>query len=471
LTVAGVLTRAVLSILPAFPFPLELSLPIDGRAMLFTTALTLVAAIVSGLVPAAQASRVDLDAAINAERHGARRMRLRRAFVVAQVALSIILVVVGGLFVRAMFHAGAADPGFDARGVELVSVKLGNGETSTVTADALALDAIVARVNAIPGIARVSAAWSFPGGFEEMRLGALRVRASGRQADDGEWNVVTPGYFDTIRMPLRAGRDFAATDRAGAPRVAIVGEGTARRLWPGRAPAKAVGEVVEHIGFNAETRSPEVTPITIVGVTGDPAYGTLIDGRNDVHVYVPMTQMPRPTIMLVVRTTDGRSAANEVRAAVAVAAPAATVNSIRSAEEYSMLGLLPQRVGASVTATLGLVGLLLAAIGVYGVTASAVARRRREIGIRIALGAPAAAITRMILGEGLSLVVIGALTGLPLAVGAGQLVAGHLAGLPPTDSVTFWGAAASFTLMGLLACSAPLARALRISPTETLRDT
>src|SRR4029079_4924864 len=108
--------------------------------------------------------------------------------------------------------------------------------------------------------------------------------------------------------------------------------------------------------------------------------------------------------------------------------------------------------------------------GVYGVTASAVARRRREIGIRMALGAPAAAITRLILGEGLSLIVIGALAGLPLALGAGQLVAGHLDGLPPTDAVTFWSAAASFAAMGLLACSAPLVRALRISPTETLRD-
>jgi len=303
-----------------------------------------------------------------------------------------------------------------------------------------------------------------------MRLGALRVPSTGRQADDGEWNLVTRGYFETIRMRLRAGRDFAATDRAGAQRVAIIGEGTARRLWPGRPLAEVVGEVVEQIGFNPKTRAPEVVPITIVGVSADPSYGTLIDGRNDVHVYVPMAQVPRPQTMLVVRTGDGRSATNEVRAAVAAAAPRVTIESTRSAEEYSMLGLLPQRAGAWVTATLGLVGLLLAATGVYGVTASAVARRRREIGIRMALGAPAAAITRIILGEGLSLVVIGALTGLPLALGAGQVVAGHLAGLPPTDPVTYWGATATFTVMGLLACSAPLIRALRISPTETLRD-
>jgi ABC-type antimicrobial peptide transport system permease subunit len=288
--------------------------------------------------------------------------------------------------------------------------------------------------------------------------------------DDGEWNVVAAGFFDIIRMPLRAGRDFTPTDRAGGARVAIIGEGTARRLWPGRAPAAAAGEIVEQIGFNPATRQPEVTPVTIVGVSADPAYGTLIDGRNDVHVYVPMGQVRSPRTMLVVRTRDRRSVANEVRAAIAAVAPAASVDSTRAAEEYSMLGLLPQRVGASVTATLGLVGLLLAAIGVYGVTASAVANRRREIGIRMALGAPATAIARMVVGEGLSLVAIGALAGLPLALGAGQLVAGHLAGLAPTDPVTFWSALGSFAVMGLLACCAPLVRALRISPTETLRD-
>ena len=470
LLVAAALIRAVLSILPAFPFPIELSLPIDMRVALLATALAFIAAIASGLVPTLQGSRVALSTTLNAQRHGAGGLRLRRTFVVAQVSLSIVLVVVGGLFVRAMLHAGAASPGFDARGVELVSVSFTASPTAAPDATTLTLNAILERVNSVPGIDRASAASSFPGGFEEMRLGALRVPSSGRHVDDGEWNIVTPGFFDTIRMPLRAGRDFTTADRPGATRVAIIGEGAARRLWPGRPVVLDVGEVVEQLGFNPATQKPETTPVTIVGVSADPAYGTLIDGRNDIHIYVPMGQVRSPRTMLVVRTRDGRSAASEVRAAIAAVAPSATVDSTRAAEEYSMLGLLPQRVGASVTATLGLVGLLLAAIGVYGVTASAVANRRREIGIRMALGAPVAAIARMVVGEGLSLVGIGALAGLPLAFGAGHLVAGHLAGLPPTDPVTFWGALGAFAVMGLLACSAPLVRALRISPTETLRD-
>jgi hypothetical protein len=272
-------------------------------------------------------------------------------------------------------------------------------------------------------------------------------------------------------MPMLAGRDFRATDRAGTSRVAIIGEATAHRLWPGRPVAAAVGESVEQLAFNPTTGRSETTAIVIVGVVGDPAYGTLIDGRNDIHVYVPVAQMPTPRTMLVVRTTDGRSVANEIRAALADSVRGLSVGSTRSAEEYSLLGLLPQRVGAFVTAALGLVGLLLATIGVYGVTASAIAQRRREIGIRVALGAPAAAITRMVLVHGMSLVLLGTVGGVPLAIAASQLLSSHLAGLPPSDPVTWSGMTLAFALMGLLACSAPLIRALRIAPAEILHET
>jgi hypothetical protein len=272
-------------------------------------------------------------------------------------------------------------------------------------------------------------------------------------------------------MAFRAGRDFAPSDRSGTQRVVIIGEGTARRLWPGRPVALAVGEVVDQLAFNRTSGKLETVPTSIVGVVADPAYGTLIDGRSDVHVYLPLAQAPPVRTMLVVRMADGHNVIDDIRAAILATAPGVTVDSTRSAEEYSLLGLLPQRVGALVTGWLGLVGLLLAAIGVYGVTASVIAQRRREIGIRMALGASAAVISRMVLAQGMSLVLLGGLAGVPLAIAASQLISSHLAGLPPTDAVTWSGATVSFVLVGLLACSAPLMRALRISPTETLRDT
>ena len=150
------------------------------------------------------------------------------------------------------------------------------------------------------------------------------------------------------------------------------------------------------------------------------------------HVYVPFAQQPMARMMLVARTTDGRSAASEIRAAVTSLGASVTIVSTRSGEEYSSLGLMPQRLGAKVTASLGLVGVLLAAIGIYGVTAHAVTRRTREIGIRIALGAPFAAIGKLILREGMSLVLLGAVIGLVLGFGAAPVVAGYLAGLLPS---------------------------------------
>jgi hypothetical protein len=386
LVVASMLTRLVPLVLTALPFPVVVPAAIDVEAIAVATALAFVAAVLSGLAPAAQAARTNLGTAMNADRHQSRGVTLRRTFVMAQVALSVVLVVVGGLFVRAMLHAGAWAPGFDARGVELVSLNFATDEAAAAAAQTPWLEALISRVSGIPGVERVSATSSFPGGFEEMRLGALRVTSGGREADDGDWNVVAPGYFQTIRMPMLAGRDFRATDRAGTSRVVIIGEATVHRLWPGRPVAAAVGESGEHIAFNPTTGRFETTPVVVVGVVGDPAYGTLIDGRNDIHVYMPMAQMRPPRTMLAVRTTDGRSAANEIRAALADGVRGLTVGSTRSAEEYSLLGLLPQRVGAFVTAALGLVGLLLATIGVYGVPR----RRSRNAAGKLAFAWPSA---------------------------------------------------------------------------------
>ena len=178
LFVARTLTRAVLGLLPAFPFPIELSLPLDTRAVAFTTLLALVAAVLAGLVPALQSARVNLTSTMNADRQGPSRMRLRRAFVVGQVALSLVLVIVGGLFVRGLLRAGAADPGFDARGVDLVTLDL------TRAADPSGLDPtlrqVVERVTAIPGMDRVSAALAFPGGFKNFGWALVGARLPGR---------------------------------------------------------------------------------------------------------------------------------------------------------------------------------------------------------------------------------------------------------------------------------------------------
>jgi predicted permease len=465
LMVDWMLTRVILVSLPALPFPIDLSLPVDTGAIAFTAATTFITAMLSGFAPALGASRVDLSAAMRPDTRPHERMRLRRAFVVTQVAISVVVVIVGALFLRSLQNAGALNPGFDPRGVDLVTVNLTNTPDQSTTS---VLSTLLARVGTIPAVQTVSASLSFPGGFEEFRLGAL-TRPGMTEPLNGDWNVVAPGYFATIRMPLLAGRDFSVADRSGSLPVAILGEGAVRRLWPGGTRADAVGAVVDLQRYRPGGGFDRVA-LTVIGIVGDPAYGTLVDGATDFHPYVPFAQQPMPRMMLVARTRNGSSALNQIQEAVAAVGPELTIAAAQLAEEYSALGLLPQRVGASVTAGLGLVGVFLAGVGVFGVTAHAVARRTREVGIRIALGASLGSVARLILREGMLLVVIGALVGLGLGIGAAQFVAGYLAGLPPLDPIAFGSAAVLFMVSGLAACALPMRRALQIRPVEALRE-
>ncbi len=467
LAVAWALTRAIVVVLPALPFPVDLSLRVDGQAVLFTSGLTFVAALLSGLLPAIRASRSDLVAAMRSDAGPTGGMRLRRAFVISQVAASVTLVIVGGLFLRALQTSGVLDPRFDASGVDLVTVDLAS-ERSSADSSGPTLDAVLERVRTVPNVSLASAALSFPGGFEEFRLGAIEPVGMGDPLT-GDWNVVLPGYFATIRMPLVAGRDFTTTDRVGSQPVVILGEGVMRRQWPGRRPQEVIGSTVRLHRLMPGGRADSIS-LAVIGIARDPAYGTLVDGATDFHAYVPFAQQPVPRIMLVARTRDGGSAINEIRAAVAAVNPGLVIAAAQSAEEYSTLGLLPQRIGAAVTAGLGLVGVLLAAVGIFGVTAHAVIRRSREIGIRLALGAPLPSIARLVLGEGMSLVALGALAGVGLGSGAAQLVSGYLAGLPPLDPLAFGAAVLLFIVTGFLACAVPVRRALRIAPGDCLRE-
>jgi ABC-type antimicrobial peptide transport system permease subunit len=269
-------------------------------------------------------------------------------------------------------------------------------------------------------------------------------------------------------MPVLAGRDFTAADRAGAQPVAIVGEGVVRRFWPGQ---HAVGRYVLQSRFGPpSTPPPPARTLLIVGVARDPTYGTLVDGTTGLYVYVPLQQQYTAAMTTIVaRSTYGQPLTNEIRTVVASMNPNLPIVTAQTAEDYTSLGLLPQRIAASVAASLGFVGLLLAAIGIYGVTAYAVARRTREFGVRVALGARRADVVGMVLRQGMGLAVAGSAIGLVLAAGASRLMASMLFGVTPIDPVTFAGAAILFAAVGLAACYMPARRATRIDPMEALR--
>jgi predicted permease len=467
LVVARGLTSALTSWLPALPFPVEVSLPLDGRAIVFTTGVVLVAAVLSGLAPALHASKDDVISALKDDGPSL-RLRVRHAFVITQVAFSVLLVVVAGLFVRALHAAGSSDPGFDPHGVELLSLDLSQAGYTSTTGPLFARD-VIDRVRARPDVRAATIATTLPGGLETQRR-ALTVPGvpppAGQRFFGVDWNVVEPGYFPTLRIPIVAGRDFDAADRDGAPDVAIVGEGVARRFWPAE---DAVGKYLIQPALGTSGRTTSARTLRVIGVSRDVKASSLVDGLSRSLVYVPLQQQYTPQMTIAARTTRGQRMTDEIRALVTSMNPNLSIVSAQTLEESTALGLVPQRLVASVSGSLGLVAALLAAIGIYGVTAYAVAQRTREIGIRTALGAQRANIVGMILRQGMSIVALGAAIGLALAAAATRLLVVFLFGVQPFDPAIFLGTAVLFGAIGLSACCAPVLRATHIDAMAALR--
>ncbi|MGZ8711438.1 MAG: FtsX-like permease family protein, partial [Thermoanaerobaculia bacterium] len=461
LLLARVMTRLLVSLLPALPVPISIAPSIDARAIAFTAGLSLVAAILSGLAPAFHASKRDVVSALKADHGGHERLRLRSVFVVAQVALSIVLVVGGALFVRALQRAAEIDPGFDPRGVELASLDLSLGGYTDETGPLFARQ-LIERVRATPGVASASLSAVVPLGMSGLGLGGLTLPGGDRERDSigADWNVVEPGYFVTMRTPILRGRDFTTADRAGAPWVAIVNQRLANRLWPNQDP---IGKTLVQDAAPDDQRT-----LTVIGIARDAKYRTLGEEPR-LFIYVPLQQQYLPRTTIVARSTHGQRLAGELRALLATMNPNLPIVNSQTFEDHAAFGLLPQRIAASISGSLGVVGLLLAAIGIYGVTAYMVTSRTREIGIRLALGAQRADVIRLVLRQGMTLVLTGVIVGVALAAGASRFIQSLLFGVGPADPVAFVVATALFVIMGVGACWLPARRATAIEATEALR--
>jgi predicted permease len=465
LAVAKGLDLLLVNGLAALPFPVNLSPTLDAGVLAFTTGLSLLAAVVSGLTPALETTKANPVTALKDESHGSARSRLRHAFVIAQVALSVTLVVEARLFVRALDRAGAADPGFDSRGVELTALDLSMAGYSATPGLMFWRD-LLDRARTLPGVQEATLARVLPGGFEGIGLG-LGVPGSGGTTEDEfepDGNIVAAGYFRTLRIPLIAGRDFDAGDRAGTLPVAIVGEGAARHFWPGQnAIGKHLSQQVEGV-----TRA-----YVVVGIVRDIKSTSLVDGLSQSFVYLPLEQQyasPLATSMtIVVRTRKDTTAANAIRQLVASMNPNLPLATTQTLDESIALGLVPQRVAAALSGSLGVVGVLLAAIGIYGVTAFLVTRRLHEFGIRAALGARRGEIVRIVLQQGVRLTLFGCALGVPLAAGASQVLTPFLFGAPALDAGLLAGTVGMFALVGLGASFEPAYRATRLDPVALLR--
>jgi predicted permease len=450
----------MMALVPRVPVPLALDPRIDLRVLSFAVVVSLAAGVLAGLAPALQSSRPSLVPALRGDGTGS-RLRLRSGLLVAQMAFSMLLLVVGGLFARALLQARSIDPGFDPQGVQIATLdfRLANHDS---TSGRLLADALLERTRAIPGAQAAALSRMLPldgGGFG---LGGIRVPGRESANEDGQWeadwNIVTPAYFDVMRLPLVAGRGFRGADRAGAPDVAIINQTLADRIWGG----DAVGQT-----FMNGTRL-----VTVVGIARNAKYRTLGESPRG-FVYVPLAQRYSPEMSLLVR---GGSAADRadflaapIRRAVSGVDPGLPILSAGTMEQHVAIGLFPQRIAFIVAGTLGVVALLLSVLGIYGVTAYSVTRRRREIGIRLAIGAPRVRVLRLMLRQGMVLAGAGIAIGLMLTLGVARLLESLLYGVSGTDFAAVGGAAALLILAALLASWLPALRASRVDPAVTLR--
>lgn len=478
--VARFMTSALALALPPLPVPVDVSLPLDWRVLLFTATLALAASILCGVVPALQASRAHVLPALAADVQGPPpdRLRLRSLFVVAQVAVSIALLVAAGLFAGALARSGSVDQGFDADRVEITAMDLSLAGYTQATGPAF-VRTLVERARALPRAAGASAAVAVSG---QMRL-CCGITVPGVEPPGGQeffqpaWNVVEPAYFRTLRVALVSGRDFTPADRRQSERVAVVSRAAARQFWPGEeALGKAMlwqqspGRDGAHgapllIGPGGPARRDPV-PLTVVGVVED-----ITDGGREPSptVYLPFEQQYEPRVFLVTRAVDAAPLAGEVRGLVASIDPDLPVlSSIPLAGQVSPVAF-QLRLAAGVSAAVGLIGVLLAAIGVYGVTAYVVTMRTRELAVRMAMGAQRHDIVSMVLRSGMTLVLGGTIAGLALAAAGARLLAHNRFGIPAVDPLTFAGAALLFGGIALVACYVPTRRATRIDPAQALR--
>jgi predicted permease len=394
-------------------------------------------------------------------RAGSRRSRLRSVFVGAQVALSVVLLVCAGLFIRSLQRAHSVDPGFRVERALTVPVDLGLLRYDAEAGGNFYRE-LLARVEAQPGVERASLVR-----FAQLgnSFAQGQVFAEGRDAGAGGegtstgFNVVGPRYFQTMGTALVRGRDFTDADRAGAPGVAVVNETLAAALWPGE----------DALGKRLSFEGPEGPFAEVVGVARDGKYRSLGD-RARPYFYRPLMQSYEPRMTLVVRTAGEPAAlAGAVRGQLRALEPNLPVAEVRTLEEQFDLSLLPARVAAWTLGGFGLLALALAAIGIYGVVSYSVAQRTREIGVRVALGAGRSDVLRLVMGEGLSVVGLGLLAGLALAFAATRLIGGFLYGVGANDPVTFAGVP---LLLGAIAAAAgylPARRATKVDPMVALR--
>jgi len=427
---------------------------VDGVVLAFAVGLALVTGILFGLAPAFVSS---------ANRQPLRRTRRLGVFVVTEFALALTLLVGAGLMIESFSRLQSVNAGFDATNVLTFYIQPPQQKYDGKAGPQL-LERILDRVSAIPGVESATVSLCTPLMANCARTALLQSTETNAPAVGRHY--IAPDHFKTLRIPLIRGRVFTGADRIGAPGVAIISEGAARRFWPNEEP---VGKRIR-LGSNMPFDAKPDDSLEIVGVVGDVKYGPL-DAETGVHLYTPYMQFSWWFSYIMVKTTvPPNTIVADMRRAVAAVDPNLPIDNVLTMEErFGVVNQRP-RFSMALLSTFAALALLLAAVGVYGVTAHSVSVRTKEIGIRMALGAEPERVASLVLREGLKLVTFGVLLGVAGALALTRVLQSQLFEVSPTDPLTFVLTALILISIGAAACYLPARRATRVDPLKTLRS-
>jgi predicted permease len=445
---------------------MALAAPLDARVFAFTFALCVVSGVAFGILPAWQATAPGIAGVLRDHAGGivagSSQIRIRKALVVSQVAISLLMLIGAALFTRSLRNLNGIDLGF--RRDRLLTFQI-DPSLNGYTAERIRglAEGLQEKLAAIPGVRSAAVGVnSIIGDNFDVRSIRFATRPNGEDENlTPDVDSVSPGYFATLEIPVLEGRDFTSRDRAGAPRVAIVNDVFARQYFPGGSP------LGQRFGFGPEGERS----IEIVGVVRSSKYARVDENAQRV-IYTPLLQESNPSVLVAYARThaDPRAVFASVRREVSQLDAAVPITRLRTMTEQVAGALSTQRLMATLAGCFAVLATALAATGLYGVVAYLVTRRRRELGLRLALGADPGVVRRAVMREAALMTVAGVAIAIPAAVGLARLVRAQLYGVAPWDPVSVVGAAAVVIAVALAAAWLPAARMARVSPARALRQ-
>ncbi len=438
---------------------------LDYRVLGFTLVVSLLTGILFGLFPAWQASKYDLNESLKEGSKGSAgqgRKRFRNALIVSEVTLALVLLVGSGLMMRSLWRLMDVKPGFDPQNLTTLQLSLPQAKYGQDEQIVSFYSELIQRIKNLPGVEAAATIDMMPmGGSGGTTSFLVEGRPAPPQGQYPEANARTssPGYFQTMRIPVVKGREFSEHDTAKTPFAVVINETMARKYWPGEDP---IGKRL----LDPQNRTP---PAEVIGVVGDVKHFGL-DDQAEEYIYTNSLQTPGNSMFLVVRTTtDPVSMTATLRKEVQALDKELPVFDVKPMEQRIVESTGARRLVMFLLGVFAVVALILASVGIYGVMAYAVTQRTHEIGIRMALGASRGDILRLVIRQGMLLVVAGLILGLLVSFAVTRFMAGLLFGVAPNDPATLFGVSLLLAIIAFIACLVPALRAMKVDPMVALR--